>query len=141
MSKKCQYEKKREFTSPYTCGLYKDEMTLDQMRELVTELTEEEKKSPYANIYYEFLDEKTPEQKAAYAAPLKPEQMFMPADCGKIMIEHRGEYPEYGYGVLENGVGYAAIRVDQTDVNDDMIREYREYYAHDTQNRDIFYKT
>lgn len=139
--KKCQYEKDREFTSPFDCGFSKNEMSLNEMRALTAGLTEEEKSSPYAAIFYERPDEKTAEQKAAYAAPLEEARMYMPAESGRIMIEQIEGYPDMGYGVMENGVGYAAIRVDQTDVNDDMIREYREYYAHDEKNRDIFYKT
>ena len=140
MSKKSQYEKEREFTSPYTCGLNRADMTLTEMRSLVAELTEKEKQSPYAEFYYDRMREKTPEQQAAYEKPLEQAQMYMPCDCGKIMIEHQSDYPSLGYGVLDNGVGYAAIRIDQTDVNDDMIREYREKYCHDVNNRDLFYK-
>ena len=141
MAKKNQYKKAgREMTFPYTSGLLRKDMTLEQMRYLVTELTEEEKKSPFAELYYERFPEKTAEQEAAYTAPLSQDQMYMPCDCGKIMIEHQEDYPSLGYGCMENGVGYATIRIDQDGVTDEMIREYRDHYSIDPKHRDIFYK-
>ena len=141
MPKKNQYKKEnREMTFPYTSGLFRKDMTIDEMRYLVAELTEEEKKSPFAELYYERIPDKTPEQEAAYLAPLAQNQMYMPCESGKIMIEHQDQYPSNGYGCLDNGVGYAAIRIDQKGVNDQMIREFREGFSIDPERRDVFYK-
>lgn len=140
MSKKNQYKKNRELTFPYTSGLMRSDMTLEEMRYLVAELTEEEKNSPYAELFYERFPDKTEEQEAAYKKPLSEDQMYMPCECGKIMIEHPDDYPSLGYGCMENGVGYAAIRIDQIGVTDQMIKEYREQFSIDPVHKDIFYK-
>lgn len=140
MIKNTQYSAGREMTIPFSSGIFMKDMTLNEMRYLEADLTEEERKSPYASIFYEPLPVKTPEQEAAFKAPLRQDQMYMPCDSGKIMIEHQNEYPTLGYGCMDNGVGYSAIRIDQFGVNDQMIKEYREQFSHDTENVDIFYK-
>lgn len=140
MFEKIQYAKRREFNAPRTCGMDMDEMTLSEMRNLVSELTDEEKKSPFAKWYYDPMQEKTDEQKAAYETPLREEQMFMPEAAGRIILEHDERYPDNGYGIMDNGVGYAAIRIDQTGITDEMIREYRENFANEPDLPDLYYK-
>lgn len=132
-----------EMTKPYTCGKLRSAMSLDEMRKLTADLTEEEKASPFASYYYEPMAELDEDQKAAMKAPLLPRQCFMPDKAGKILLDSLDggdEYPSNGYGVLDNGIGYAAMKIMLPGITDDMVRKYREEFAHEENNRNLFYK-
>lgn len=134
----------RELTRPYTSGLYKKDLSFDEMKNLNSQITEDEKGSLFAKYYYEPMAELQLQMKAAVkAGALKPEQMYMPPQAGPILQSGSKEYPLNGYGVLENGVGYASMVIHQDGITDEMIRNYRDNFAVslDPKIRTLFYKT
>ncbi len=138
------YFSEREITHPYTSGLFQKDLTLKEMTELSADLTEEEKKSPFARYFYEPMAELQPQMKeAAERGPLKENEMYMPDQAGPILLNGSTEYPMNGYGVMENGVGYAAILAHQYGITDEMIAAYRDHFAvtEDMKQRTLFYKT
>lgn len=129
-----------EKTQPYTSGRFYREFTLDEMRSMSAELTEEEKKDPFFKYYSEELAPYQEDHLRAQAAgPLAPEECYMPDKAGNILLCENDKYAENGYGVLPNGVGFAAYKIDQIGITDEMIVNYRENFAH-TENRNLFYK-
>ena len=134
----------RELTRPYTSGLYKKDLSFDEMKNLNSQITEDEKGSLFAKYYYEPMAELQLQMKAAVkAGALKPEQMYMPPQAGPILQSGSKGYPLNGYGVLENGVGYASMVIHQDGITDEMIRNYRDNFAVslDPKIRTLFYKT
>lgn len=139
------YFTKREITHPYTSGLYQKDLTLKEItEELSADLTEEEKRSPFAKYYYEPIPELQPQMKEAIEnGPLSEEQMYMPNEAGPILVSGSKNYPLNGYGVLKNGVGYSTMLVKQDGITDEMIAAYRDHFAvtEDMKQRTLFYKT
>ncbi|NCB62358.1 MAG: hypothetical protein EOM52_01905 [Clostridia bacterium] len=130
----------REMTHPYTSGKLFGELGDQELRRMTAELTAEEACAASARHYYEPMAELAPEHKAALGAPaLSPEACHMPQEVGARLLKSTPDMAENGFGVLENGVGYAAIRIEQTGITDEMIRTYREEFAHDGP-RTLFYK-
>ncbi len=131
----------REMTHPYTSGKFKRDYTLDEMRQMSAEITEEEKQDFfYKNYYSEKLAELQEDHKRALKnGPLAPEACYLPEKAGEILLSGDSRYAENGYGVMSNGVGFAAVKIDQEGIADEMIKNYREHFAH-TQNRNLFYK-
>lgn len=134
----------REMTRPYTSGKMMGDFTIEELRCLSAELTEEEKTSPFASHYYEKMADLAPEHIAAFEnGPLRPDQCMMPDKLGEVLLDRLdedGTYPPVGYGVLENGIGYAAMKIDQPGITDEMIVKYREEFAHEEDKRNLFYK-
>lgn len=129
----------REMTHPYDSGLLFGQLSYEELQNMSPLLTEEEKLSPSARHYYEPMAPLTPEYEAAIAAPpLREDECIMPRDLGTCLLE-KSMAVENGYGILPNGVGYAAVKVEQDAITDDMIRKYREKFAHDGP-RTLFYK-
>ena len=125
--------------TPYTSGLYKSDMSFADMQKLVPYLTEEEKLSPWAKYYGRPAAELQPHMKEALSKePLPPSECCMPDEIGKKFLQN--DMPDSGYGVLENGAGYACFVTDYTDITDEMITTYVENFAHDENNRNLFYK-
>ena len=134
----------REMTRPLTSGLFKGDLTLEQMAALTPELTEKEKTSPFAKYYYEPMAPLQPQMAAAIeAGPLAQDQMYMPNEAGPILLTGSKDYPLNGYGVMDNGVGYSTMVVHQEGITDEMIAAYRDKFAatEDPQVRTLFYKT
>lgn len=131
----------REMTHPYTSGKYLKDYTLDEMRQMSAEITEDEKIDPYYKKYFtEALPPLQKEhQKALLAGPLTPEECYMPDKAGNILLYQNDKYAENGYGVLPNGVGFAAIKINQEGITDEIIKFFRENFAH-TKNRNLYYK-
>ncbi len=130
-----------EMTTPYDSGLSKDQMSLQQMRLLTATLTVEEEKSPWAFHYYEPRAALMPEHLAAIkAGPLPAERCFMPGEVIRRMMEDDSLFSRNGYGVMENGVGYAAAFIRQEGVDDALVKAYRENFAVDPERRNVFYK-
>lgn len=135
----------REMTHPFTSGLHMADLSDAQLRAMPVQLTPEEERSPFAHHYYEPMAQLQPEHTAALErGPLSPEQCYMPEQAGAILLGSPGDYPENGYGVLDNGVGYGAILIRQVGVTDEMIRKYRDEFAQDAYTkehaRNLFYK-
>ncbi len=130
----------REMTKPYTNGTYMADYTFEELCQMSAELTEEEKKSPFAKYYYQPMAELQPQMEAALEKPLEPGQCYMPQQAAHIMLTDDKRYPKSGYGVLENGVGYASAFVCQDGITDEMIKYYRENFAISEECRNLFYK-
>lgn len=129
-----------EMTHPYTSGKYMKDYTLDQLREMSPEITPEEMADEFYKYYSEEMADIEPQHKAAIEhGPLSPELCYMPKEAGNLLLCGSDVFPENGYGVLPNGVGFASILIHQTGITEDMIRYYRENFAH-TKNRLLFYK-
>lgn len=130
----------REMTHPYTSGEMMESYSLDQLRAMPAEITDEEKKDPFYKYYSETMADIEPEHKKAIAAGALPGNLcYMPDKAGNILLCGSDVYPENGYGILPNGVGFASVLIHQTGITDDMIRKYRDEFAH-TKNRLLFYK-
>lgn len=132
----------REMTHPYTCGKNMSEVDPNMWKQLSADtLTQEEQKSPFARHFYQPM---APIEEAHCVAiahgPLHAAQCFMPENAGAILLQADENYPCNGYGVLQNGVGFARITIHQNGIHDEMIRKYREEFAHDETCRNLFYK-
>jgi hypothetical protein len=138
------YFTNHEMTKPFTSGLCMKDMSREQMLALSAEITEAEKKNPFAKYYYEPLAPLQPQMEAAIEnGPLSPEEMYMPQQAGRIMLTGSKDYPTSGWGVLDNGVGYSSMVVHQDGLSDEKIVNYREHFAvtDDPEQRTLFYKT
>ena len=131
----------REMTRPLTCGKNMADFTWEELRAMPVTLTEEERKSPFARYYDEPLAPLQDGMAEACKAPLHPSQCYMPREAVAIMFSEDPRYPVNGYGVLDNGVGYCTTRIHQDGITDEMIKNYRENFAHDMSCRNLFYKT
>lgn len=133
-----------ELTKPYTCGKMIEDFTMDELKNLMPELTEEEKTSPFASYFYEKMADLDEEQEeGAQRPPLRPDQCYMPEEIGNIILDRKDgteECPSIGYGVMDNGVGYAAMKIVLPGITDEMVKKYREEFAHTEDNRNVFYK-
>lgn len=131
----------REMTHPRTSGLHFGDLSYDQLRALSTELTQEERAARSSDHYYEPMAELSEEHRKAIASgPMAPEACYLPEQAGEHLLNPAGDTVENGYGVLPNGVGYAAILIRQTGITDAMIRKYRDEFTWDGP-RTLFYKT
>lgn len=131
----------REMTRPLTCGKRMSDFTLEELRAMPVTLTEAERRSFFAKYFEEPLAPLQPEMLPALEAPLQPNQCYMPGEAVDIMFSENPAYPANGYGVMENGVGYCSARIAQDGITDEMIRNYRENFAHDPTCPNLFYKT
>ncbi len=130
----------REMTSPYTSGKYMADFTLEELRQMDGEITEEEKKDPFYKYYSEELAPREPAHLAALEKGALPASAgFMPKDAARILLKHDPAYPKNGWCVLDNGVGFASYLIHQDGLTDEMIANYRDNFAH-TENRLLFYK-
>lgn len=127
----------REMTSPKNSGKAFGEVSIEELRKMSVELTEEEKNSPFAKYYYEPMAELTAEQKTALKQPMPPEECYMPDKAGERMLNTRHERYENGYGILPNGVGFVAVKIDQVGRTDEKVKYYRENFAPEG---NLFYK-
>jgi len=127
-------------TRPRTSGILFGELGYEQLQNMTTQLTDAEKSAPSAKHFAEAMAPLTTEYLAALEAPpLNPKECYMPNEAGAILLSSDSKIAENGYGVLTNGVGYAAILVKQDGITDGMIRKYRDEFAHDGPQT-LFYK-
>lgn len=87
-------------------------------------LTEEQKKCPYADLYYREIAEPDMTVMDAYAPDheMDPSKALMPEDFTKFLDPDF--VPEMGYCVLDNGVGYCCAVVDLPGATMDLF-DYR----------------
>lgn len=131
----------REMTHPRTSGLHFGDLSYEQLRTMSAQLTEEERAARSSDHYYEPMGEISEEYRnAIHGGPMDPAECYMPEQAGEHLLNPAGDQVENGYGVLPNGVGYAAILVRQTGIHEDMIRKYRDEFTWDGP-RTLFYKT
>lgn len=128
----------REMIQPHNCGKFFGEIPLAEILKKTTDLTEREKANEFAKYYYEPVAELQPEHVAAINGdPLAPQDCYMPGEVAAHLNNSGSDKFENGYGVMENGVGYAAIKIDQVGITDEMIKYFRENFAHFD---DLYYK-
>ncbi|WP_313073550.1 DAPG hydrolase family protein [Lacrimispora sp.] len=136
----CVYSTGKVMVSPRTCGKKMNECTMEDLRSMTAALTKEESQSVYAKYYKEPLADIQPEHvRAIEHGTLNPDECYMPELAGGVLLDGDSKYRDNGYGVLPNGVGFAAIKIAQ-DVTNEMIRDYQENFAND-KNCNLFYKT
>lgn len=133
----------REMTRPYTSGLYKKDLSFDDLRNMTPYLTVREMDSPFAKYFYEGMAPLQEEMKEGLNRELSENEMYMPKDAGIILLNGSKGYPLNGYGVMENGVGYATTLTHQVGISDEMIKAYRDEFAtyKEPDMRFLFYKT
>lgn len=137
----CVFSKGRIMVSPRTCGKKMNEVSLEDLRSMKIGLTEKESESAFSKYYDEPLAEiELEHKKAVEHGPLKPEECYMPELAGSILLDGNNTYPENGYGVLPSGIGFAAIKIVQNGITDEMIKNYQENFVND-ENCNLFYKT
>ncbi len=128
----------REMVSPHNSGKMFGEIPVEELLKLTTALTEREKAHPHAKYYYEPMGAIQPEHEAALrSGPMAPEDCYMPEEVARHVNNTGHDKVENGYGVMKNGVGFAAIKIDQVGITDEMIRYFRENFAH---YDDLYYK-
>lgn len=128
-----------ELTSPHNSGKLFGELSTEQLRAMPTALTEEEKASPFAKYYYEPMAPIAPEHTMAIqAGSIDPRHGCMPEKIGRRMVNTGHMDIENGYCVLPNGVGYAAVKIEQPGRTNEKVKAFRENFAH---VGDLYYKT
>lgn len=128
----------RQMTSPRNSGKAFGEFGLEVLRGMPLTLTAEEEASPCAKYYYLPPVELSEAHKKVLAGgPMDPKDCYMPGEVGSRMLNTGYEEIENGYGVLPNGVGFAAINIKQTGRTDEKVKFYREEFA---KEGNLFYK-
>ena len=107
-----------------------------EIASLTTELSEEEKKSPYSKYYLRQL--KMPSRESLKAVeldnPLPGESMFMPDQlASRLAVDFR-----VGYGVMENGIGFSLSRIRMEGVTDEKIQYFIKNFRPEG---DLYYKS
>lgn len=131
------FDKGYEMTSPHNCGKFFNEVTIEELRKIPLTLTEEERKSSCAK-YYDLPEVGLPQECwEAMQKPMNTEDCYMPDKVAEHMLNAESDTVENGFGVTENGIGYAAIRVNQVGRTDEKVKWYREHFAREG---NLFYK-
>lgn len=128
----------REMVSPHNCGKAFGEIPMAEILRRTTALTEREKNHPHAKYFYQEMEPVQPEHDAAFnGGPMDPMDCYMPSEVARHMNTAGYDKIENGYGVMENGVGFAACKIDQPGITDEMIRYFCENFA---RFDDLYYK-
>ena len=115
---------------PRDCGKAYDDVSDEVLRALPYALTPEERAAPHAKYYTEDLPRPTEEMVAAYEGPpMDPADAFLPQEAGARFLIPGHMKREMGYCVLPNGVGYAAMLIQQPGRTDEKMRKYNEDFA------------
>lgn len=120
------------------CNLAFGDLSEEEMLALPYDLTEEEMNSAFSKYFDLNSDNLKPEQKIALEQPaMDPDKAFMPEEYARHM-NNRGYCPdEYGYCVLPDGVGYAAVMINQDGITDEKIDLFNREFA---PGYNLFYK-
>ena len=107
-----------------------------EVASLTTELTDEERKSPYSKYYLRQLKMPSHENLKAVELdnPLPEECMFMPDQLASRLA---GDF-RVGYGVMENGIGFSLSRVRLDGVTDEKIQYFIRNFRPEG---DLYYKS
>lgn len=115
---------------PHTRNVRFGALDYETIRTLSPELTEREAASPFARYFYEPMGKLESEHIAALAAaPIASGDCYMPSEAAAHLNNPYDDIVENAYGVMDNGVGFAAIRIHQDGINDDMIRYFNDHFA------------
>ncbi len=113
-------------------------MSIEELKKLPSDLTENEKKAPHAKYFYEVPVELSEEHRAVIAGgPMDPADAFEMQDYGKYMNNTGYCKVENGYCVLPSGITFAAVKIDQNGRTDEMVDYYNKYFAPEDS---LFYK-
>lgn len=105
------------------------ELSFEEIKQLTTDLTPEEKASEYADLYYQ-KDPLTEEQKAIIdGLPMDVQYAFAPEDYAKHMNVTGACEVENGYCVLPDGVTYSAARILQPGRTNEKMDAYNKEFA------------
>lgn len=130
----------REMTRPRDSGLSFGDLSYAQLQAMSMALTDAERAAPSAAHYHEPMAPLPPEYDAVLQGPaLPPARCHMPLALGPLLLADNAGLAENGYGILPNGVGYAAITIKQDGITDEMIQAYRDAFAADGPDT-LFYK-
>lgn len=112
----------------------------NELKGMSTALTDEEKKSKYAKYYY--LGPAKPSDENLLAASriqyLEEEETYMPEKFAEIMNSSAIEKIRTGYRVMDNGVGFAVVRVKGSGVTDEKMQFFLDHF--NPEGPDLFYK-
>ena len=127
---------------PKDCGkFYKDEPDKSVVLTLTEKLLPEEEKSEFAKYYH--LGACPPSAETLKTlepgVSLSQEDAFMPEEYAENMIGKSTEELKNGVCVMENGVGYVALRTFQEGVNDENMQYFSDNFV--PKEEDMFYKT
>jgi len=96
---------------------------------LTTDLTEEEKASPYAKYYDE--GPAAPAQEVMEAIkpnnPIDPSKATMPSDVAELVRNHGQRGEENGYCIMPDGTGYATILTRSHDITPEIQKVYESF--------------
>ena len=105
------------------------ELSFEEIKALTPELTEEEKQSPFADLYEKgnILTER--QEKAVEGPPIGVEEAFEPEDYAKNMNRQGYTAVENGYCVLESGAAYSAAILRQVGRTNENMDAYNKEFA------------
>ena len=105
------------------------ELSFEEIKALTPELTEEEKQSPFADLYREgnILTER--QQKAVDGPPIGVEEAFEPEDYAKHMNRQGYTAVENGYCMLKSGASYSAAILRQVGRTNENMDAYNKGFA------------
>ena len=112
-----------------------------EIAEMSVLLTEKEKESKYAKYVYMGPAEPSLENRiaATRGQSLKESDVYMPEDFAKIMNSPRIDQIRTGYRVMDNGIGFAVVRVRGEGVTDEKTQFFLDHF--NPEGPDLFYKT
>lgn len=89
------------------------ELSFEEIKNLDPGLSEEERKSPYADLYDSRYELSPEQEKILNGPPMRVEDAFEPEEYGANMNRQGNCQVESGYCVLPGGIGYSAVRVEK----------------------------
>jgi hypothetical protein len=108
--------------------------------EMTILLTEEEKKSKYAKYFYLGPAEPSMENRiaATRGQSLKESEVYMPEEYAQVMNSDAINRIHTGYRVMDNGIGFAVVRVRGEGVSDEKVQFFLDHF--NPEGPDLFYK-
>lgn len=89
------------------------ELSADEINKMTTELTDEEKSSPYADLYYQESPMTEEQNKIWKGEPMDPADALEPEDYAKMMNNTGHCKVETGFCELPGRIGYSAVLIKQ----------------------------
>lgn len=111
-----------------------------EIKEMSVALTEEEKQSKYAKYYDMGPAEPTEENRLAAIRNrcLAESEVYMPEEFAAVMNSSRIHQIRTGYRVMDNGVGFAVVRVKGEGVTDEKMQFFIDHFK--PESPDLYYK-
>lgn len=105
------------------------ELSFDEITHLTTDLTPEEKASPYADLYYQPGPLSEEQKRIIDGPPMDVKKAFRPEDYGSYMNIAGDCEVENGYCVLEDGVTYSAAKIVQPGRTNEKMDAYNKEFC------------